>query len=231
MPCIFDDYLAQEPRLIPQPKVHFPKDKPHLRLQQVYHYLELLRDVIGYDKIKEKVVNPLTGKKIGAYYGCLLLRPGKILGFDNPEKYLEKFINFEIKLDNGSISELITEKYADYIALFNKDIFQFVDSVEECLKAIFKDIDIRTQEQLVKKSMLVHKLLYDEPKDYSFMCMELLIAVMIYVYHDTPNFNDRPINASSFDTIFKLYPSNQSPAFTSFFKEQFENIPFRYKVK
>ena len=42
----------------------------------------------------EKVVHPLTGKKIGAYYGCLLLRPGKILEFDNPEnpKILEDFI-------------------------------------------------------------------------------------------------------------------------------------------
>ena len=28
------------------------------------HYLELLRDVVGFDKVKEAVVNPLTGKKI-----------------------------------------------------------------------------------------------------------------------------------------------------------------------
>ena len=40
---------------------------------EVIHYLELLRDKVGFDKIKEKVVKPLTGKKIGAYYGCLLL--------------------------------------------------------------------------------------------------------------------------------------------------------------
>lgn len=61
---------------------------------QVLHYLEVLRDRVGFDKIKEAVVNPLTGKKIGAYYGCLLLRPGKILGFDNPENptILEDFI-------------------------------------------------------------------------------------------------------------------------------------------
>ena len=49
---------------------------------------------VGFDKLKEKVVNPLTGKKIGAYYGCLLLRPGKIMAFDNPEnpKIMEDFI-------------------------------------------------------------------------------------------------------------------------------------------
>ena len=52
---------------------------------QVLHYLELLRDVVGFDKIKEKVVNPLTGRKIAAYYGCLLLRPGKVMAMDDVE--------------------------------------------------------------------------------------------------------------------------------------------------
>lgn len=59
----------------------------------VVHYLEVLRDVVGWDKVKESVVNPVK-KKIGAYYGCLLLRPGKVLKFDEPEnpKILEDFI-------------------------------------------------------------------------------------------------------------------------------------------
>ncbi len=52
---------------------------------QVLHYLELLRDIVGFDKIKEKVVNPLTGRKIAAYYGCLLLRPGKVMAMDDVE--------------------------------------------------------------------------------------------------------------------------------------------------
>lgn len=51
----------------------------------VLHYLEVLRDRIGFEELKKKVVNPLTGRKIGAYYGCLLLRPGKEMGFDDPE--------------------------------------------------------------------------------------------------------------------------------------------------
>ena len=52
---------------------------------KVYHYIELLRDVVGYGELAKKVVNPLKGEKIGAYYGCLLLRPGKELMFDDPE--------------------------------------------------------------------------------------------------------------------------------------------------
>lgn len=51
----------------------------------VYHYLEMLRDVVGFDALKEKVVKPLTGKKIAAYYGCLLLRPNGVMKMDDPE--------------------------------------------------------------------------------------------------------------------------------------------------
>ncbi len=52
---------------------------------KVLHYLELLRDTVGFDKIKEAVVNPLKDKKIGAYYGCLLLRPNSVMKMDDPE--------------------------------------------------------------------------------------------------------------------------------------------------
>ncbi len=52
---------------------------------QVYHYLEMLRDIVGFDEIRKKVVNPLKCKKIGAYYGCLLLRPSNVMQMDNPE--------------------------------------------------------------------------------------------------------------------------------------------------
>ena len=60
----------------------------------VIHYLEMLRDVVGFDNLKKAVVNPLKGKKIAAYYGCLLLRPGKVMEFDDPEnpKIMEDFI-------------------------------------------------------------------------------------------------------------------------------------------
>ena len=61
---------------------------------QVYHYLELLRDVIGFDRIRDAVKNPFTGKRIGAYYGCLLLRPSSTMKMDDPEnpRIMEDFI-------------------------------------------------------------------------------------------------------------------------------------------
>jgi len=69
-------------------------EEPYAGETNVLHFLEMLRDKVGFDKLKEKVTNPLTGRKIGAYYGCLLLRPSKVLAFDNPENptIIEDFI-------------------------------------------------------------------------------------------------------------------------------------------
>lgn len=151
----------------------------------------------------------------------------QLFGFENPEKYLEKFINFEIELDNGSISERILEKYVDYIALFDKEIFQFDDSVEECIQAIFKDIDVRTQEQLVKKVTIAHKLLFVDKKDYSFMCMELLISVMICVHKYQGLFVNASFSGSSFERVFAVHRAGITPAFSEFFKEKFECLSLR----
>ncbi len=69
-------------------------EAPYAGETQVYHYLEMLRDLVGFDKIKEKVVNPLKGQKIAAYYGCLLLRPNSVMRMDDPENpsIMEDFI-------------------------------------------------------------------------------------------------------------------------------------------
>lgn len=52
----------------------------------VLHFLEVLRDKVGFDKVKAAVKRPLTGIKTGAYYGCMLLRPFEDLGIDNAER-------------------------------------------------------------------------------------------------------------------------------------------------
>ncbi len=69
-------------------------DEPYEGETKVLHFLEVLRDRVGFDVLKEKVVNPLTGRKIGAYYGCMLLRPSGVMAFDDPENptIIEDFI-------------------------------------------------------------------------------------------------------------------------------------------
>ena len=42
--------------------------EPYAGETHVYHFLELLRDQIGFDKLKEKVVKPLTGRKAACFF-------------------------------------------------------------------------------------------------------------------------------------------------------------------
>lgn len=68
--------------------------QPYVGQTRVVHFLELLRDTVGFDRLREAVKRPLTGQKIGAYYGCLLLRPKKDMDMDDPEnpRILEDFL-------------------------------------------------------------------------------------------------------------------------------------------
>ena len=52
----------------------------------VVHFLEILRDQVGFDAIEKAVKAPLKGVRVGAYYGCLLLRPFEEMKFDDPNR-------------------------------------------------------------------------------------------------------------------------------------------------
>ncbi len=52
---------------------------------KVIHFLEFLRDEIGFATIKKKVKRPLTGLKVMPYYGCYLLRPREVAVDDAEE--------------------------------------------------------------------------------------------------------------------------------------------------
>lgn len=52
---------------------------------RVLHFLEVLRDDLGFKEMNKQVKKPLEGKKVLPYYGCLLLRPSKVMAFDDPE--------------------------------------------------------------------------------------------------------------------------------------------------
>ena len=51
----------------------------------VRHFIEILMQDIGLDKIKESVKNSMDGLKVACYYGCLLVRPFEVTKFDDPE--------------------------------------------------------------------------------------------------------------------------------------------------
>jgi heterodisulfide reductase subunit B len=53
---------------------------------RILHYLEILKQDLGFSQLKKKVKKTLGGLKAAAYYGCMLLRPFGEMGFDDKER-------------------------------------------------------------------------------------------------------------------------------------------------
>ncbi|HEX5480737.1 MAG TPA: CoB--CoM heterodisulfide reductase iron-sulfur subunit B family protein [Dehalococcoidia bacterium] len=62
---------------------------------EVKNFLWVLVEDFGLDRLKSMVKHPLTGVRIGPFYGCYILRPSDILGKEEHpgrDKYLEQVI-------------------------------------------------------------------------------------------------------------------------------------------
>jgi len=73
---------------------------------KVRHLFEVVYNDVGLEFIKSKVVNPLNGLKVAAYYGCQLLRPEA--SFDNPR-------------NPQSLGQLITTLGGESVPFHQKD--------------------------------------------------------------------------------------------------------------
>jgi succinate dehydrogenase / fumarate reductase cytochrome b subunit len=62
---------------------------------EVKNFLWMLVEDYGLDRLKAQLKRPLAGLKAGPFYGCYIIRPESILGFDDHpdrDKYLEYVI-------------------------------------------------------------------------------------------------------------------------------------------
>jgi heterodisulfide reductase subunit B len=59
-------------------------EMPYSGSVKVLNYLDLMLD-FGIENLEPKVTRKLDSFKIACYYGCLLVRPPKVLEFDDPE--------------------------------------------------------------------------------------------------------------------------------------------------
>jgi len=51
----------------------------------VKHLIHVLAEDIGFEKIKDNVQKPLTQLRVAQHTGCHVVRPGKVVDFDDPE--------------------------------------------------------------------------------------------------------------------------------------------------
>jgi succinate dehydrogenase / fumarate reductase cytochrome b subunit len=69
------DYLAELNRELAQADIQYRGTT------QVKHLMWVLVEEYGLDRLREKVTRPLTGLRVGPFYGCYALRPSAALGF------------------------------------------------------------------------------------------------------------------------------------------------------
>ena len=51
----------------------------------VKHLLDIIVNDLGLEEVRKKVRKPLRGLRLVPYYGCYLVRPPDVVGFDDPE--------------------------------------------------------------------------------------------------------------------------------------------------
>jgi succinate dehydrogenase / fumarate reductase cytochrome b subunit len=100
----------------------------------------LIRDY-GLDNLKKKVVRPLTGLKVANFYGCHILRPPKIMGFENPLNPQSMEMIMEV-LGAESVDYDKRLACCGFHAVFpaEKEVFQMVEN--DCVSAKDAQADV-----------------------------------------------------------------------------------------
>lgn len=98
------------------------------------------------------------------------------------QKYLSKFINFEVNLDEGSFTDKdeFDNKFAFYLQNFDYlNINTASTQVDEFISKIFDGIDMRSRIEVIEKCNLLHRMLNkdEEKRDFSIMCIEILFTL------------------------------------------------------
>ncbi len=141
-------------------------------------------------------------------------------------KYLRKFINFELQLGPGRITDGFFDKYSYYIDLFDEELIETSFSFESFFTAIFSGIDARSQERIIDRLFTVHKLLFpDMKKDYAFMCAEVM-WVVLSEYHGLNTSMPISYDASYEKQCFTMKPGS-FPEFRKYLEEEWGVIGTR----
>ncbi len=77
-----------------QKKLAMFTDEDYSGQTRVVHLLELIRDEVGLERLRGRLITSMKGLKVAPYYGCLLLRPRREVMLDDPDspQILEQFL-------------------------------------------------------------------------------------------------------------------------------------------
>lgn len=95
------------------------------------------------------------------------------------EKYLKKFIDFSVELDNGAVNQHFAKKYESYYNQFHIADNDKEEEVNQILRGMLNGIDIRSQEKIVERANIIHSLaINNEKTDISVMLFEVIYEVL-----------------------------------------------------
>lgn len=140
------------------------------RIHHLFEGIENVQVVLSIDKTQlEHTVHQIYGDGTDA------------------DKYLAKFIDFSMKLTEGTFNERFDEKFNKYLQFFDY-IYPTatVDAVYEFRTDIFAGIDIRNRIAIIEKCILLHGLLNksDVKQDFTIMGIEIFLMVIKYWHID-----------------------------------------------
>lgn len=140
-------------------------------LERLHHMFYGIENVIVIMALDRKQLEYSVEKMFGTKSGSISV-----------EKYLKKFIDFSVALDNGVINSAFKDKYSFYYERFEIDTeSEDLEEVNKILPILFEDIDIRSQEKIIDKANIVHSLIMEEKADVSLMIFELIYEVFQFL--------------------------------------------------
>jgi len=139
------------------------------RLHHIFNEIDNMQVILAVDKAQlERTIQKMFGEKV------------------DTQKYLAKFIKFEIELDEGTYNRRFEETFDYYFNQFeggdDPDIVEFKSR-------IFDGIEVREKIEIVQKCHLLHSLLKesDEKVHATFMCIELFLTIAKHTNAKLPN--------------------------------------------
>ena len=123
------------------------------------------------------------------------------------KRYLRKFINFELKLNEGTIHDNFNTRFDQYTNSFElKYPTTKQDKVNEFITNILAGYDMRSRIAIIDRCALLHSLLGEEEivVDSSYLCLEILLVILhdcgLNIQYMKENFdNSNPLDPVRFD--------------------------------
>lgn len=97
------------------------------------------------------------------------------------KQYLEKFIDFELKLDVGTVKDYFNQRFHQYTKQFvTTSASTSAIEVEEFKSYILNGLDMRKRISVIDRCEMLHNILQDDEElvDSSYLCLEMLLVIL-----------------------------------------------------